>query len=110
MNLFAKHIFIYELLNVSVLSNRATARALFNQEIKNSYAISFNIDFKNIEFASRSFLDELNYHLSTKKFCSINKLHMNDQVTRMNELVQRKSHKNEFERLNNDSATEFVTL
>lgn len=87
MSIFVKHIELSDKLNVSVLSNRATARVLFKKEIKNTLYPQIRIDFKNIEFASRSFLDELNYLMANKKLINIQKVNMNEQVLRMEKLV-----------------------
>lgn len=89
MSLFAKHIDLAKVLDVSVLSNRATARYLFENKIEKSLSPKIRLDFKDVEFASRSFLDELNYHLKEKRFVSIEKINMNDQVLKMDHLVRR---------------------
>ncbi|MEQ8524353.1 hypothetical protein [Gracilimonas sp.] len=91
MNIFAKHIDLSKKLNVSVLSNRATARTLYNKEIKKTLYPNVVIDFKDIEFASRSFLDELNSLLAEKRFSNIHKMNMNHQVSKMDKLVSNKS-------------------
>ena len=88
MNTSAEHISLAKVLSVSVLSTRATARYLFDEAMRISKKIII-LDFQGIEFASRSFMDEINYLISSqdqKEFTMVNR---NDQVKKMDELVQK---------------------
>ncbi len=93
MNLFVKDIKVRKFLGVTVLSNRATARALV-KEIKIKKWKKVKLDFDGIEFASRSFLDELNSKIKEINNIKFNKINMNDQVTKMDALVQSKKIRN----------------
>lgn len=95
MNIFAKHIALKKVLSVSVLSTRATARYLYDEAIRTSKE-KIILDFQDIEFASRSFMDELNYLISSQEKKEFTKIKMNDQVRKMDELVQRPVSKEEW--------------
>ncbi|MEX2403972.1 MAG: DUF4325 domain-containing protein [Balneolales bacterium] len=89
---FTKHINIQKVLLVSVLSTRATARTLFHDVIRNyKNRNKFKLDFKHIEFASRSFIDELNSLIVNHPHISFKKVNMNKQVKQMDELVHNKN-------------------
>ena len=86
MNTSDKHIILQELYGTNALSTRAAARELMDR-IKSSEAQSILLDFRNIRFASRSFMDELNAHLSEMSL-DATKTNMNTSVRKMDELVQ----------------------
>jgi hypothetical protein len=104
-----KYIEIRRILDVSVLSTRATARYLFNKEIKKYSQDSFKLDFKGIEFASRSFMDELN--LLIKKYSlAVHKINMNSQIQQMDELVLTTEQSQFFTENKSFSSANVVTL
>lgn len=87
MTLFTKNIKLRDLLNVQVLSTRSTARKLFDEVIKKSSSQHFRLDFKDIAFASRSFMDELNV-LAMKLNVTFQEVNMNEQIKKMAQLVK----------------------
>lgn len=87
MSIFDKHIKLKKVFEVTALNNRATAKRLV-ERIENSWANTVILDFADIEFASRSFLDELNSHLSHIDK-EIKKVNMNSSVKEMDKLVQK---------------------
>lgn len=86
-NLFIKRINLQRDFGVSSLSTRATAKKLINR-IESSWVNTVVLDFSDIEFASRSFLDELNSHLP-HIVKEIKKINMSSSVKEMDELVQK---------------------
>lgn len=110
MSIFDKHIVLGEFLNVSLLSTRATARELMKQ-IK-TLRLSVVLDFEDIEFASRSFMDELNILVKESRWTRYTYVHMNEQVRRMKNLVER-SAKSDFVHKsdkNNSSQSSYVSM
>ena len=81
---------IQKYLQVSVLSNRSTAKVLLDEALKNKNT-SIVLDFADIEFASRSFLDELNYLINENDDKSFVKINMTNQLQKMDYLVQKPS-------------------
>lgn len=88
MSIFDKHIDLHQFLGVKVLSTRATARELMEQIKTLKFTVYF--DFSGIEFASRSFMDELNSLIDESTWTAYKFAGMNEQVRRMNELVSDK--------------------
>ncbi len=86
MSIFDKHINLQKEFDVSALNNRATAKKLV-KSIQSSWVNTVVLDFSDIEFASRSFLDELNSHLPHIEK-EVKKTNMNASVREMDELVQ----------------------
>ncbi|WP_440999825.1 STAS-like domain-containing protein [Fodinibius sp. SL11] len=91
MSIFDKHINLRKEFDVSALNNRATAKKLVKR-IESSWANTVVLDFSDIEFASRSFLDELNSHLPHVDK-EVKKTNMNASVREMDELVQQPKEK-----------------
>jgi hypothetical protein len=91
MTIFSKHISLSEELSVKILSNRSTARLLFDKTQKTFWS-EVILDFTEIEFASKSFLDELNALINQQDEKTYLKENMAEEVQKMDELVQR-SHK-----------------
>jgi hypothetical protein len=89
MSTSVKKIEIKKILEVEVLALRATARRLLNEEVRNSSYTKFKLDFRGIEFASRSFMDELNALLKENSVCTFKKINMNEQIQQMDHLVLR---------------------
>ncbi|MGK7370992.1 MAG: hypothetical protein ACNS64_12325 [Candidatus Halalkalibacterium sp. M3_1C_030] len=87
MSIFDKHINLRKEFDVSALNNRATAKKLVKR-IESSWVNTVILDFSDIEFASRSFLDELNSHLP-HIVKEIKKINMSSSVKEMDELVQK---------------------
>lgn len=87
MSTSANHINLSRFLSLSVLGNRATAR-LLAKEIDQAGGEHITLDFSDIEFASRSFMDELNGRIGQREHIKVDKVNMNDQVSKMDELVQ----------------------
>lgn len=87
MSIFDKHIKLRKVFQVTALNNRATARKLV-EKINRSWANTVILDFEYIEFASRSFLDELNSHLPHIDK-EIKKVKMNASVKEMGKIVQK---------------------
>lgn len=85
-NLFIKRINLQKDFAVNSLNTRATAKKLVNK-IESSWINTIVLDFSDIEFASRSFLDELNSHLPHIDK-EVKKKNMNASVKEMDELVQ----------------------
>jgi len=110
MNIFAKHITLNKVLFVSVLSTRATARCLYDEAMRTSKK-KIILDFQDIEFASRSFMDEINYLINNQDQKEFIKVNMNDQVMKMNELVQKPASKEEWDSENKEyEDSEIVTI
>ena len=86
MSIFDKYINLRKEFDVSALNNRATAKKLVKR-IESSWVNTVVLDFSDIEFASRSFLDELNSHLPHIDK-EVKKTNMNASVREMDELVQ----------------------
>jgi 6-pyruvoyl-tetrahydropterin synthase len=93
MNTSDKCINVSKFLSVSVLGNRATARFLID-EIKEMNASNMILDFSLVKFASRSFMDELNAKIKEDKDTTYSKVNMNEQVAKMDQLVQDKENRN----------------
>lgn len=110
MNIFAKHIDLAKVLDVSVLSNRATARHVYESKIEKSWSPKIRLDFRGIDFASRSFLDELNHHLTEKKFTSFEKVNMNEQILKMDELVKSRKSSNKSQIKREDNKPEMLSI
>ncbi|MGK7371020.1 MAG: STAS-like domain-containing protein [Candidatus Halalkalibacterium sp. M3_1C_030] len=106
MSIFDKHIKLKKVFEVTALNNRATAKRLV-ERIENSWANTIILDFTDIEFASRSFLDELNSHLPHIDK-EIKKIHMNASVKEMDKLVQKP--KATYSNRNTDSEPEVLTF
>lgn len=70
-----------------MLGNRATARLVVDK-IGQMGTEPTTLDFSDIEFASRSFMDELNGRIGQREHMRVMKVNMNDQVSKMDELVQ----------------------
>ena len=87
MSIFDKHINLRKEFDVSALNNRATAKKLVKR-IESSWVNTVILDFSDIEFASRSFLDELNSHLPHIDK-EVKKINMNTSVKEMDKLVQK---------------------
>ncbi|MDR8391498.1 STAS-like domain-containing protein [Aliifodinibius sp. S!AR15-10] len=87
MSIFDKHINLRKEFDVSALNNRATAKKLVKR-IESSWVNTVVLDFSDIEFASRSFLDELNSHLPHIDK-EVKMTNMNSSVREMDELVQK---------------------
>lgn len=87
MSIFDKHINLKKVFNVTALNNRATAKRLVKR-IEKSWANTVILDFSEIDFSSRSFMDELNSHLPHINK-EVKKTNMNPSVKEMDELVQR---------------------
>ena len=69
------------------------------------------LDFQDIEFASRSFMDEINYLISSQDKKEFAKVKMNDQVMKMDDLVQMPVSKEEWISEDNQyEDSEVVTL
>lgn len=83
----AEHIILNTKFSVNSLNTRATAKRLV-KSIEKSWANTVILDFFDIDFASRSFMDELNSHLPHIDK-EIKKINMNPSVNEMDELVQR---------------------
>jgi hypothetical protein len=88
MSISANHIDLNKKLSVNILSNRSTARLLFNmtQKVQSNKII---FDFGNIVFASKSFLDELNALIKEHDTKIYLKENMSDEVQKMDQFVQR---------------------
>lgn len=84
-----KHIDLSQYLEVTVLSNRATARTLI-KHIQTLDQENIQLDFSDIEFASRSFMDQLNSEIKDLEQISVELINMNDQVSQMYTLVREK--------------------
>jgi hypothetical protein len=97
------------MLNVGVLAARATARRLFREQIEESSSDSFKLDFNGIEFASRSFMDELNLLIKDHSY-RVHKINMNSQVQQMDELVQKTDKEKSRPKNSNASSADVVTL
>lgn len=104
-----KCINISHILEVSVLATRATARRLFSEQIEQSPSNNFELDFSGVEFASRSFMDELNLLVQDHSY-SIHKINMNRQVQQMDKLVQKKDKKHFRPKDRNTSSADVLTL
>lgn len=87
MSIFDKHIKLAKVFDVTALNNRATARKLV-KKIKNAWSDTIFLDFTDIDFASRSFLDELNAYLSHIDK-EVKKANMSPTVRKMDKLVQK---------------------
>lgn len=87
MTIFSKHINLNEELLVKILSNRSTARRLFNETQKTLWR-KVILDFDKIEFASKSFLDELNALIEEQNEKTYVKENMSEEVQKMEQLVQ----------------------
>jgi hypothetical protein len=87
MTIFSKHISLSEELSVKILSNRSTARLLFDKTQKTFWS-EVILDFTEIEFASKSFLDELNALIKQQDEKTYAKENMAEEVKKMDELVQ----------------------
>lgn len=104
-----KTIHVRSILDVSTVATRATARRLFKEQIKRSSADSFVLDFEGIEFASRSFMDELSLLIKDHSY-NIRKINMNSQVQQMDELVQEKDKEHFRPKDRNASSADVLTL
>ncbi|MCH8549755.1 MAG: STAS-like domain-containing protein [Balneolaceae bacterium] len=82
-----KKILVRNALSASIMSTRATARVLFNLAMEAKCKI-VELDFSNIEFASRSFLDELNCLIENQSEISVRKTNLNEQVEKMEKVVK----------------------
>lgn len=112
MTIFAKHIDLQSALSVDVLSTRATARSL-ESEINSffNFSRSVTLDFEGIEFASRSFMDELNIIIRENDQADVTKVNMNEQVRKMDELVKRSSKKRSWETMRSEPGqSEMMTI
>lgn len=112
MTIFAKHIDLQNALSVDVLSTRATARSL-ESEINSFFNLSRSVtlDFEGIEFASRSFMDELNIIIRENDRVDVKKINMNEQVGKMDELIQSSSKKRSWETPRSESGqSEMMTI
>lgn len=87
---FKRTIHLSEELSTSTLSARATARRIFKSINKYWFINVIELDFREIQFCSRSFMDELN-HLINESQYEIYKTNMNQSVKKMNEKVQQAS-------------------
>jgi len=110
MSIFDKHINLRKEFDVSALNNRATAKKLVKR-IESSWVNTVVLDFSDIEFASRSFLDELNSHLPHIDK-EVKKTKMNASVREMDELVQqtKDQHNSAFSKSNTQSESEVLTF
>lgn len=85
--MFAKRINIYEVLSVNILATRPTARILLYRAMERYTNKKIKLDFKSIEFAARSFMDEMNIIIKKHPERVFYKTNMNDQVQKMDNLV-----------------------
>ncbi|TYP93524.1 hypothetical protein LX73_1229 [Fodinibius salinus] len=106
MSIFDKHINLRKEFDVSALNNRATAKKLVKR-ITSSWVNTVVLDFSDIEFASRSFLDELNSHLPHIDK-EVKKTNMNASVKEMDELVQQP--KDQFDSTFTKTESELLTF
>lgn len=87
MSIFDKHIKLAKVFDITALNNRATARKSVKR-IEKSWTNAVVLDFEDIDFASRSFLDELNAYLPHIDK-EVKKTNMSPTVKRMDKLVQK---------------------
>ena len=89
MTTSAKHIDLSQYLEVTILSIRATARTLI-KHVRSLEQEKIMLDFSDIDFASRSFMDQLNSEIRDLEQISVELINMNYQVSQMNTLVREK--------------------
>lgn len=109
MSTFTKNIKIRNLLAVQVLSTRSTAHRLLNEITKMSSRKHFQLDFNDIAFASRSFMDELNV-LATQNEITFDKVNMNEQIQKMAQLVQDTDNNHFVASKNDDAQANFMSI
>lgn len=86
---------------------------MLESEIKSffNFSRSVTLDFEGIEFASRSFMDELNIIIRENDRADVKKINMNGQVRKMDELVQSSSKKRSWETMQSESSqSEMMTI
>ncbi len=110
MSISAERINVSDFLSVTVLSNRATARSLVN-EIMEMNKNKAKLDFVDVEFASRSFMDELNSKIREFSHIKFSKINMNNQISKMDSLVQdKKNRKSWIDRSENRDDADLIAM